>query len=254
MMKRYVIGWMSLLILLLVCGFSSPTTKVYDNANILSEAEEERLNELCREAANETKADFVIVTVERLDGKAITAYADDFYDYQGFGFEKKEGTGTIFLLAMEEREITFSTSGACVELFSGSASDRIINEVSSYLSDGDYYTGFETYIKMTKEYIENGGKWSDSFLLDWVVSIVASLVVASIVVWIMCSGSKSKMTVNGYTYAIGNKSNVLKQHDVFQRTTTIRRHIDTTPKGGSGGGGTRIGSSGNRHGGSSGKF
>lgn len=252
MMKRYVIGWMSILVLLLTCGFSSPTNKVYDNANILSKEEEESLNELCIKAANKTKSDFVIVTVESLDGKSITAYADDFYDYQGFGFEEKKGTGTIFLVAMGEREITFSTSGACVELFSGNASDKIINTVSPYLSNGDYYTGFQTYIDMTKEYIENGGKWNDQFLLDWVISIVASLVVASIVVWIMCSGNKSKMTVNGYTYASGHKSNILRQHDVFQRTTTIRRHIDTTPKGG--GSGTRVGSSGNRHGGSSGKF
>lgn len=251
-MKRYIILLISMLMFLLACGFDSPKQKVYDNAGILSEAEEESLNQLCLEASNKTESDFVIVTVESLEGKSVTAYAEDFFDYNGFGYEKEKGTGTIFLISMEERDIAFSTSGDCEELFSGSASDKIIEKVSSYLSNGDYYNGFVTYINMAKEYIENEGKWNSQKILDLLIQIVASVVVASVVIWIMYSGSKSKMSVNGYTYASGHKSNILKQHDVFQRTTTIRRHIETTPKGG--GSRSHVGSSGNRHGGSSGKF
>jgi uncharacterized protein len=251
-MKRFVVVLISVLIFLLTCGFDSQKQKVYDEADILLETEEESLNQLCLEAATKTQSDFVIVTVNSLEGKSATAYADDFFDYGGFGYEKKKGTGTIFLISMEERDIAFSTSGDSVELFSSSTSDKIIETVGSYLSDGEYYNGLVTYINLTKEYIENDGKSNSQRVLDFIIQIVASVVVASIVIWIMYSGSKSKMSVNGYTYASGHKSNILRQHDVFKRTTTIRRHIDTTPKGG--GSGSHVGSSGNRHGGSSGKF
>lgn len=252
-MKRLVLVLMSLFIFLCVCGFDSPSKKVYDNANLLSESEEESLNRLCMDAREKVKADFVIVTVDSLDGKSVEAYADNFYDEMGFGYEKKMGTGSIILISMKEREFTFSTSGDCVDLFSKAASDKIIHEVSPFLSEGNYYEAFTTYVAMTKEYIENGGEWNESKVTDILICIFLALIVAFIAVWIMCSGSKSKMTVNGYTYANGHKSDIIRQHDVYIRTSTIRRHIETTPSGG-GNGGSRIGSSGNRHGGSSGKF
>lgn len=250
-MKRYLIGLISILIFLFTCGFDSEQQKVYDNADLLSEEEEESLNQMCIDATEKSQSDYVIVTVDSLGGKTVTAYADDFYDNNGFGYEEAEGTGTIFLISMNERKCAFSSSGECTNLFSQSASDKIVEEVTAYLSDGEYYDGFRTYIEKTSEYIENDGKFSSQIILDNIIQIVVSFVVASVIVWILYSGSRSKMCVNGYTYASGHKSNVLQQHDVFQRTTTVRRHIDNSPKGGSG---VHIGSSGNSHGGSSGSF
>lgn len=251
MMKRYSIIF-CIVVFLFACGFTSPQQKVYDNAGILSEQEVETLNRLCLEASTSTKSDFVIVTVNSLEGKTATEYADDFFDYNGFGYEKIQGTGTVFLIAMQEREVAFSTSGECVALFSDRASDKIIDEVSSQLKNGDYYNGLLAYINLTTQYINNNGRWNSQIVIDKLIQIVTSLAVAAVVLWIMYSGSKSKMSVNGYTYASGHKSYILRQHDVFQRTTTVTRRIDTAPKGGGSGG--HVGSSGNRHGGSSGKF
>lgn len=253
-MRRYRIAFLSILIFLFACGFNSPKQKVYDNADILSVEEEENLNQLCQEAAAKVEADFVIVTVDSLEGKTATQYADDFYDYGGFGYDEKMGTGTIFLISIGERETAFSTSGANEDLFTDSASDKIVEEVGTSLSRGEYYNAFATYIELTKDYIANDGKFdktNSQVIMDWLIQIIAAFVVAFVVIWIMYSGSKSKMSVNGYTYASGHKSDILRQHDVFQRTTTITRHIDTSPKGGTS---THVGSSGNSHGGSSGKF
>jgi uncharacterized protein len=250
-MKRYVICLISIFMFLFACGFDREQQKVYDNADLLSEEEEESLNQKCMEAAQKYKADFVIVTADSLEGRTAEQYADDFYDYNGFGYEEQMGTGTLFLIAMDEREVHFSASGDCEKVFKYS-SDKIVEGVTPYLSDGDYYNGFVTYIEKTGEYIKNGGRSNSQHVIDLMIQIVASLVVASITIWIMYSGSRSKMTVNGYTYASGHKSEVLQHHDVFQRTTTVRRHIDRSPKGGSGG--SHVGSSGNSHSGSGGRF
>lgn len=248
-MKRYILGIMSIFVFLFACGFDSEGQKVYDNADVLSEQEEASLQEKCIEAAQQSKADFVIVTVDSLDGKAAKAYAGDFYDNNGFGYEGKEGTGTLLLISMEDRDVWISTSGKCEELFT-SSSDDIIEAITPYLSDGAYYDGLSVYIQKTAEYIENGGKSDGQKLLEFFIQIVAALAIAGIAIWIMYSGSMSKMTVNGYTYATGHKSDVLQHYDVFQRTTTVSRHIERNP----GGSGNYTGSSGNSHGGSGGKF
>ena len=244
-MKRYIICLISFFVFLFACGFDREQKKVYDNANLLSEEEEDSLNQLCMKAAQKSKADFVVVIVESLDGKTATKYADDFYDDNGFGYNKEMGDGTLFLIAMEEQKCAFTTSVDCALLFSQCISDKIIEEASSYLTDGQYYKGFESYIESTQDYI------SRKQILDLLIEFIAALGVASITIWIMYSTSKSKISVNGFTYASGHKSNVTQQHDVFQRTTTIKRHINNTPKEQRG---THIGSSGNRHGGSSGGF
>lgn len=251
-MKRYMIVIVSIFVFLFACGFDSEGQKVYDNADLLSEEEEASLQEMCIDASQESEADIIVLTVDSLEGQTAQAYADDFFDYNGFGYEEEMGTGTLLLVSMEDRDVAFSTSGKCVDIFMNS-SDEIREAITPYLSDGEYYEGFSLYVEKTQEYIENGGKSDSQKLFDLLVRLVASLVIATIVVWIMYSGSMSKMTVNGYTYAVGHKSDLLQQHDVFQRTTTISRHIERNP-GGSGGSGSHIGSSGNSHGGSSGKF
>lgn len=248
-MKRIWIGMMSILVFLFACGFNSEQQKVYDNADILTKTQEESLNQMCIKAAKDNKADFAIVTVESLDGKTAEQYAADFYNNNGFGYEQEEGTGTIFLVSISDRKSAFFASGDCYDIFSQSSYDKIIEDVNSNLSKEQYYEGLSNYVDITKEYIKNGGKSNNQVILDFIIQIIAALVVASIVVWIMYSGSKSKMSVNGYTYASGHRSEVLRQHDVFQRTTTVRRHIERNPKGGNGG---HIG--GNRQGGSSGSF
>jgi uncharacterized protein len=248
-MKRYILGIMSIFVFLFACGFDSEGQKVYDNADLLSEQEEASLQEKCVEAAQQSKADFVIVTVDSLEGKTAEAYADDFFDYNGFGYEGKEGTGTLLLISMEDRDVYMSASGKCEDLFANS-SDDIIEAITPYLSDGSYYEGLSVYIQKTEEYIENGGKSDGQKSLELVIQIVAALAIGGIAIWIMYSGSMSKMTVNGYTYATGHKSEVLQHYDVFQRTTTVSRRIESN----SGGSGSHIGSSGNSHSGSGGKF
>lgn len=249
-MKRFIIGIVSVFVFLFACGFDSQGQKVYDNAGLLTEEEETDLQQLCVDASVNSKADIIVVTVDSLEGKTAEAYADDFFDYNGFGYEDEMGTGTLFLISIGDRECAFSTSGDCVNIFTQNASDDMIENVSAYLSEGEYYNGLVSYVDRTQEYIKNGGKSDAQKVRNLMIEIVAALAIGGISIWIMYSGSSSKMTVDGYTYATGHKSELLKHHDVFQRTTTISRHIEKN----NGGSGSHIGSSGNSHGGSSGHF
>ena len=60
--------------------------KVYDFGNVLSRSEENELQDLAEEFVEEYDTDLIIVTVEEgLDEYQIVTYADDFFDYNGFG-------------------------------------------------------------------------------------------------------------------------------------------------------------------------
>lgn len=253
-MKRYLIILLSALCFLICCGFESPNQKVYDYADLLSEQEENTLQYRCIEAMNNVKSDLVIVTVDSLEGKSAEAYADDFFDYNGFGYEAAEGTGVILLVSMTEREIWISTSGNCKKTLPDDAMDEILDEISPYLTDESYYDAFSVYLSKVEEYIKNGGVSNKRKAVDICIQLVGALLIALVAVGVMYSGNKSKMTVSGRTYSQGHKENILRHHDVFIRTTTITRHIDTTKSSGGSGGGTHISSSGNSHGGRGGRF
>lgn len=59
--------------------------RLVDRADLLSELEEEELEARLDEISERQQADVVVVTVNSLDGKSAQDYADDFYDYNGYG-------------------------------------------------------------------------------------------------------------------------------------------------------------------------
>ena len=44
-------------------------------------------------------------------------YADDFYDYNGYGMGEKHN-GIIMLISMENRDVWFGTTGSAIKTFS----------------------------------------------------------------------------------------------------------------------------------------
>lgn len=58
---------------------------VVDDAGLLTDSEENSLNETLKEISNRQNCQVVVVTTNSLDGKSAEAYADDYYDYNGYG-------------------------------------------------------------------------------------------------------------------------------------------------------------------------
>ncbi|MDR1560450.1 MAG: TPM domain-containing protein, partial [Clostridiales bacterium] len=59
--------------------------RVYDGAGLLSAEQIGELKSAINNIIDEYNFDVVIVTVNSLDGKTPEAYADDYFDYNGFG-------------------------------------------------------------------------------------------------------------------------------------------------------------------------
>ncbi|MBQ8078215.1 MAG: TPM domain-containing protein, partial [Eubacterium sp.] len=78
----------SLVILLITsmpfCAFANDYEFVVDNGNLLTDEEEAKLETELDEVFGETGLCPVVLTVSSLEGKTAEAYADDYYDYNGY--------------------------------------------------------------------------------------------------------------------------------------------------------------------------
>ena len=80
-----------------------------DDADLLTDHEEAVLLSELDEISERQRMDIVVVTTDSLEGKSAMEYADDFYDYNGYGFGNSRD-GVLLLISMEDRDWWLSTT------------------------------------------------------------------------------------------------------------------------------------------------
>lgn len=240
--------------------------RLVDNADLLEDYEESGLLDKLDEISERQKMDVVIVTINSLEGKTATAYADDFYDYNGYGFTKTRD-GILLLVAMDDREWAISTCGSGIPTFTDEGQEYIVEQFKPDLSDGYYADAFNTFADLCDDYITqaetgepydygNMPKGDFPLFRNILIALVAGVVIALIVVLVMASQLKSvKAQGNASNYTVPNSLRLTKNKDLYlyHVVTKTARPKDTGSSGG-GGSSSHSSSSGSSHGGSSGSF
>ncbi len=130
-----------------VCAFDT-SLKVYDYAQVLTSNEEKELKESIDTYISNHNMDMAIVTVKHHQKSSTMNYADDFYDYNGFGIGSNYD-GVIFVLDYtfwESGEIWMSTTGKAIDIYTDARIDSILDSVVSKKNNG-FYEMFNTFIK-----------------------------------------------------------------------------------------------------------
>ena len=240
----------SLLIILLLAASLTVTAfasggspKIVDNADILTDYEESKLETIAQSLANEYDMDVVILTEDSIGLKNITDYADDYFDYKGYGIGPKH-SGVLLLLDMEEREWAISTCGDTINALTDYGQEQIMDEVLEYLGDDEYYDGFRTYLDLLDEYFEayeNGDpidKKRDLFdiVFDLIVALGIGAVAGFITITVMKSGMKTAKPQRGaQSYVRQDSFKLNKQRDMFLYTNTTRTRRQSSSSGGGSG-------------------
>lgn len=239
--------------------------RLVDNADLLEDYEESDLLDKLNEISERQQMDVVIVTINSLEGKTATAYADDFYDYNGYGFDETRD-GILLLVAMDDREWAISTCGSGIPTFTDAGQEYIVEQFKPDLSDGYYADAFNTFADLCDDYItqaetgepyDYGNMPKEDFPLfrNILIALVVGLVIALIVVLGMASQLKSvKAQGNASNYTVPNSLRLTKNKDFYLYhvvTKTARPKDDDSSSGGSS---SHTSSSGSSHGGSSGSF
>lgn len=208
MKKRAVSVFLALTLCLMTClamaipSFAESTLpRLVDNADLLTTSEETALLEQLDEISESQQADVVIVTTNTLDGKTPMEYADDFFDYNGYGYGVNRD-GVLLLVSMEDRDWWISTSGYGITAFTDAGIDYIGDQFVGYLSDGEYAEGFSRYAELCDEFFtqaKSGAAYDVGtlpnepfdFLTNSIYAVIMGLVLAGLITGRMKRSLKS---------------------------------------------------------------
>lgn len=139
-----------------------PAEKVHDLAGLFTPEQQEILREKSANYQQELSMDCVIVTTEDAKGLSSREYADDFYDYNGFGLSKgstadDQRNGVLFLIDMDNRNFYISTTGMALRVYDDLTIEQILDTAFQYMPKGKYFEAMDSavdaaLIKALEEY------------------------------------------------------------------------------------------------------
>jgi len=233
-------------------------SRVVDSAGLLSAMEAASLQGLADNISVAYNFDLVIVTEKDIGNARPMDYADDFFDYNGYGLGQNKD-GCLFLVVMGTRDYWFSTSGRGIKIFSGVAADKLEKETVNLLGNGDYYNAFAAFLNDWEEFLAldaRGMRYNVFHEYNLIMVAVAWLVSLGIGFLIVGIWKKSMNTALPQTqaaaYVVPGSLSFAVQQDQF-----LYSHVSKTARAsdsGSSGGGVHTSSSGMSHGSRGGKF
>ncbi len=230
--------------------------KVYDYADLFSEAEENKLYTSINSFIEENDMDMAVVTISQNPMYSAMNYADDFYDYNEFG-KNQSHDGVLFLIDMDTREMWISTTGAAINKLNDKEIDRILDECYSKITNKNYYGCASEFIKHTNTLIKTSGSqttFAPTYDPSQVIAgMVGSLIVGLIYFFIGLSKHRLIQRQNkAHNYEeqlhLTTNTDILLHHKV-DRIYSPQSSSSSSSFGGGGGSSIHIGSSGISHGG-----
>lgn len=295
-MKRKISALLLSLVLLLSLSVPAFAAQVYvvDEAGLLTDQEEAALNEKALALREAYKMDIVIVTVESLNGQSTDDFADDYFDYNGYGYGSNY-SGILFLLSMEERDWVVSTCGDSRYALTDYGIQGLVDNALPYLGEDQYYQGFSAYLDALDGYLaaykndtpidgeaDYSGNYDharqdeviyyqptntqllgDLFRRSLTQGLIFGAVAALITVLVMAAQMNTKKPQRAASSYLDEQSyRVRREKDIFlySSISKIRRQENSSSSGSishsSRGGGSSVhtSSSGRSHGGGHGKF
>lgn len=237
--------------------------RLVDEAELLTDEEESSLADKLDAVSDKWQCDVAIVTVDSLGSKTATEFADDYFDYNGYGYGDNDD-GIMLVISMESRDWAITTHAFGIEAFTDAGQEYIMNKVIPPLGNESYFSAFSIFADQCDVFLEKAraGEPYDSHNLPkeshaklYILWIIPCLIAGAIVAFVLTikekKSLKSVMKKAGAREYIG-KVKLNEKHDKFlyRNLEKVLIHDDDDDSGSS----THVSSSGETHGGSSGKF
>ena len=232
-MKRIILCFVLIVLALSVC-VSAQTPAVCDYAELLTSSQENQLDKTIQALSQDHSFQTVIVTVDSLDGKSPKSFAENFYLQGGYGIgETKDGI--LLLLAMNSRDWYIATHGQTRDIVTDSDIDGISEEIVPYLSDGDYYVAFESFLSLVEdEYQKEQNQWVWNLL----IALAIGAAIAGIALFFMRRSMNTARQQNGAgNYMKDGSFDLYECRDfyLYSRTTKVRKSQNNSSGSRSGG-------------------
>ena len=227
-MKKKVLA--SLFVLLMYLSLSCTAfaaqdkQRLYDEADILTNAEESSLSDRLDSVSETYQVDVIIVTIDSVGNYTADEFVKLLYDGNDFGYGENRD-GVLLMIAMREREYRILSNGFGATAISTDDIDFISDYISYELSEGLYADAFHLFIDECEYEINgeiNGFPFESGTTL--LISFGIGLVVALIVTGIMKSKLKSvEKQLSATQYIRSGSMQVTTANDLFLYRTVHRR-------------------------------
>ncbi len=244
--------------------------RVFDYADVLTDRQERRLQNLIDKRQKQLGLDIVIVTIDEDVGSdpynasinRTIDFAKDFYRYFEFGYDGPTGSGMIYVdnwfdLAGYAESACLAHEGASPDPIHDKAytlylsSDKLLeleNDVWEY-SNVNPYMSYRRFVNHLAADMVGPNLFEIHIKDGW--TIILPLIIAVIFVLVNLGKRLGKKTTTANTYVEGGRADIKAQRDVFVSKRTTKRHIESSSgggrSGGGGGGGGGFSGGGGRH-------
>lgn len=255
----------------------SPTERVYDYADVLTDEEEDALRELIAKKENLVKCDIVLVTsCEDMEAIGVSSNttesglrvtggdpwetammdtADAFYDNNYFGYNGANGDGVLLLDNWyEDQEGSWlSTSGRAMNRMSTYDIDTVLDAVY-YRVENSPYEAYRAYVNRFCDIMTEPTYQQEETAAMAVMGFFVITIACIIYACVNAAQKEAADTTAPTEYVEGGRPVMNVCEDVFLNKTVHTRIIQTSSGGGggghhSGGGGSHRSSGGHSHGG-----
>ncbi|MCQ2529912.1 MAG: TPM domain-containing protein [Lachnospiraceae bacterium] len=254
-MKKKILAIIAVLAIALC--FVVPTfaagQRLVDDSNLLSIEDAELFSGALDELSEELGVDVVIHTTDSFYGQGAQAYADAFYEQNGYGPD-----GVELVLNMVDGEFWISTAGEGIQAFTDYGIDLCCDDLVPYLQNDDITGAFKCFVNTAYDYFlqERAGNPVDQIVYpepvpvekhigftDIILRIVGAFLVAFLISLAITAGMKSQMKSvasqhNANVYVEGDRINLTKSADryLYNNVVVVPLPQNNNRSGGAGGG------------------
>lgn len=215
-------------------AYAEADRHIYDEANVLSEAETVELEALAAEHSRKHGVDFLLYTSSNTEVYYIYDYMGDFFDK--WAEENNQENAVLLTINNETREVYLAGFGTAQRSLDNQRIELVLDRIMTEMRADDYGGAFRTTVETASRYMEfrPGVNPESIFFKTW-FQLAIALVLGGVVVGIMLFNSGGRITTNAGTYFDGNHTKVTNKQDRFRNKTVTRRQVPKKTGGGGGG-------------------
>ena len=139
-------------------------TQVQDDAGLFTADEIAEISAICDRIESAYQVDMFVLTSQDVPSGQTTAYADDYFDYNGLGMSD-DRAGMLYLIDMHNRQCWISTRGVMIDYITDEREEGILDAGWDEMLDKEYGQSVIKVLKQTEKYLKQG-RTSGQFRYD----------------------------------------------------------------------------------------
>ncbi|MCL2265264.1 MAG: TPM domain-containing protein [Treponema sp.] len=255
-MLKNIVKLLSLIFFIFCAASAFAQPRVVDNAGLLELNEQAALVNLINSISKKYNFDLVIVTEKSINGLRPVDYADDFFDYNGYGLGQGRD-GCLFLHVTGSRDYWFSTSGRGIDILNSAAFNKLEADAVKFLRAGINYEAYYAFLENWEEFLalEAAGRSYNIFYQYNAIFVIIAWILALIIGSVIVQTWKNRMNTalaqtQASAYVVPGSLSFKTKKDIFLYSTVTRTVRQTDSSGGR----SHTSSSGRSHGGGGGRY